>query len=99
MILMAIKGNYCVEYATIEGQSAAALGPESAWMPVLANKFRRQDDTYQNVMADVKEQVAQEGYQSIDNLVSKFKLYYYMPKFETSIFLGTCSTIMHHTCV
>ena len=81
--LKAIKGNYCIEYATIEGQSAAALGPESAWMPVLANRFRRQDDTYQNVMADVKEQVAKEGYQqaqSIDNLTGgKFKLYFYMP--------------------
>ena len=43
MSLMAIKGNYSIEYATIEGQSAAALGPESAWMTVLANTFRRQE--------------------------------------------------------
>ena len=29
--LKAIKGNYSIEYATIEGQPAAALGPESEW--------------------------------------------------------------------
>ena len=82
--LMAIKGNYSIEYATIEGQSAAALGPQSAWMPVLANKFRKQDKTYQNVMAEVKAQVAEEGYQqaqSINNLTAGiFKLYYMPPK-------------------
>ena len=82
--LRAIKGNYCIEYATIEGQSAAALGPQSAWMPVLANKFRRQDKPYQSVMAEVKVQVAEEGYQqaqSIDNLTAGiFKLYYMAPK-------------------
>ena len=78
--LMAIKGNYSIEYATIEGQSAAALDPQSAWMPVLANTFRRQDETYHHVMAEVKQRVAKEGYlqpQTIDNLsAGMFKLYY-----------------------
>ena len=83
MSLMAIKGNYCIEYATIKGQSAPALGPESAWMPVLANIFRREDDSYHNVMAAVKEQMARKKHQQaklIDNLTEgKFTLYY-MPK-------------------
>ena len=60
--LMAIKGNYCIEYATIEGQSAAALGPQSAWMPVLANTFRREDDIYQGVIEEVKAQMANQGH-------------------------------------
>ena len=78
--LMGIKGNYSIEYATIEGQSAAALGPESEWMPVLANTFRREDDSYHHVIAEVKQQIARKKYQqaqSIDNLTEgKFKLYY-----------------------
>ena len=81
--LQAIKGNYCIEYATIKGQPAAALGPQSAWMPLLANTFRRQDDTYQNVIAKVKAQVADDNYQqaqSIDNLTAGIFKLYYMPK-------------------
>ena len=78
--LKAIKGNYSIEYATIEGQPAVALGPESEWMAVLANAFRRGNDSYHNVIAEVKQQVARRGYQqaqSIDNLTEgKFKLYY-----------------------
>ena len=84
MSLRTIKGNYSIEYATINGQSAVPLGPESALLPVLANKFRRQDDAYHHVIADVKHQVAREGYQqaqSIDNLTTGiFKLYYMPPK-------------------
>ena len=76
----AIKGNYCIEYATLQDHQAATIGPESAWMPVLANKLKRRNDTYQNVVADVKREVAEEGHQqaqSIDNLtVGKFKLFY-----------------------
>ena len=82
--LTAIKGNYCIEYATIQGQPAAALGPQSAWMPVLANTLRRDDTSYHNVIADVKQQVHMKGHQraqSIDNLTGgQFKLYHYMPK-------------------
>ena len=78
--LKAIKGNYSIEYATIEGQSATALGPQSEWMPVLANTFRREDDSYHNVIAEVKQQIARKKHQqaqSIDNLTEgKFKLYY-----------------------
>ena len=81
--LMAIKGNYSIEYATIEGQSAAALGPQSAWMPVLASTFRRRDDSYQNVIAEIRKQVAREGYQqaqSLRNLTTGIFKLYYMPK-------------------
>ena len=55
---MAIKGNYSIEYPTINGQSAVALGPQSAWMPVLANTFRREDDSYHHVIPEVKQQIA-----------------------------------------
>lgn len=76
-----IKGNYCIEYATLKDHKAVAAGPESAWMPVLASTLRRRNDTYQNAIAEVKEQVARDGHQqaqSIDNLTGgKFKLYYY----------------------
>ena len=79
-----IKGNYCIEYATLQNHRAAALGPGSAWMPVLADRFMRRDVSYQHVIAEVKEQVAKEGFQqaqSIDNLtVGIFKLYYYKEK-------------------
>lgn len=79
-----IKGNYCIEYATLQNHKAAAVGPASAWMPVLADRLKRRDSTYQNVIAEVKEQVAKEGFQqaqSIDNLTAgKFTLFYYKEK-------------------
>lgn len=76
-----IRGNYCIVYATNEGQSATARGPETAWMHLLAEKFRRRDSTFHNVIEEVKVQVAGTGHQQchlINNLTAGvFKLYYY----------------------
>ena len=90
--IMTIEGNYCIEYATTSGHRADALGPESAWMPLLADKFRRNNDFYHNVIAEVKKQIFKESDkhqrpQSIDNLtVGKFKLYYCKCKRQYLVF-------------
>ena len=75
-----IKGNYCIAYATNEGQSETALGAKTAWIRLVAEKFRRRDDTFHNVIEEVKKQVADEGHQHCQ-LINKlsagvFKLYY-----------------------
>ena len=56
-----IKGNFCIEYATIQDHKAFADGDESAWMPVLARQLRQSNDTYQNVIATVSRMVYRQG--------------------------------------
>ena len=78
--LLAIKGNYCVEFSTLQSYDAGALNTESEWMPVLAERLMGDDDTYFNVMASIRRQVSIEGQQpqTIDNLTTGiFKLYHY----------------------
>lgn len=75
----AIEGNYCIAFATLQNHKAGALATKSIWMPVLAERLMTDDDTYQNVISNVKWQVAQEGQQSqsINSLTTgAFKLYY-----------------------
>lgn len=79
--ITAIRGNYCIVYATNESQSATARGPKTAWMHLLAEKFRRRDITFHSVIEEVKVEVAGAGHQQchlINNLTAGvFKLYYY----------------------
>ena len=77
----AIEGNYCIEFATLQNHQAAALAAESEWMPVLAQKLRRYNDTYVNVIERVKKQISDEGLQqaqTINSLTTAgLKLHYY----------------------
>ena len=76
----AIEGNYCIEFATLQNHDAGALHRESEWMPVLADRFMSDDDTYQSVIEKVRKQVATEGQQpqAITNFTTgTFKLYHY----------------------
>ena len=72
-----IQGNFSIEFATIHDHKAFT----DSWMPVLARELRRNNDTYQNVLAEAKGK-AHERYklqqaQTQGQLTAgKFKLYY-----------------------
>lgn len=77
----AIEGNYCIEFATLQDHKAAGYTYESEWMPVLAHKLRRIDDTYESVIAKVRRQIAIDGTgqqaQTLNSLTTAdLKLYY-----------------------
>ena len=53
-----VLGNYCIDYATIPHHvSYATPGKGSMWMPKLACALREQNDSYQNIAANVKRAV------------------------------------------
>ena len=56
-----VLGNYRIDYATIPHHvSYAASDKGSMWMPKLAHALRTQNDSYQNIAADVKREVQSE---------------------------------------
>ena len=72
-----IQGNFNIEFATIHDHRAFT----DSWMPVLARELRRNDDTYQNVLAKVKGKVHErfklQQAQTLGQLkMDPFKLYY-----------------------
>ena len=98
----AIEGNYCIEFATLQNHDAGALRRESEWMPVLADRLMSDDDTYQNVIAKVRSQVATEGQQpqAITNFTTgMFKLYHYTEGEKYGSNVCVCPCASSHRCV
>ena len=61
-----VVGNYRVDYATIPHHvSYAASDKGSMWMPKLARALRTQNDSYQNIAANVKQEVHSEKQRQI----------------------------------
>ena len=53
-----VSGNYRIDYSTIPSHvSYATPGSGSIWMPKLARALRTQNDSYQNITANVKREV------------------------------------------
>lgn len=99
--LLAIKGNYCMEFSTLLSYDAGALCTESEWMPVLAERLMSDDDTYPNVMASIRRHVSREGQQpqTINNLTTGvFKLYHYSGG-ESESYVCMCPCAYTQLCV
>ena len=72
-----IQGNFNIEFATISDHKAFT----DSWMPVLARELRRNNDTYQNVLAKAKGKAherykLQQAQTQGQLIIGTFKLYY-----------------------
>ena len=72
-----IQGNFNIEFATINDHKAFT----DSWMPVLARELRRNNDTYQNVLAKAKGKAherykLQQAQTQGQLIIGTFKLYY-----------------------
>ena len=72
-----IQGNFNIEFATIHDHKAYT----DSWMPVLARELRRNNDTYQNVLAKAKGKAhqrykLQQAQTQGQLIIGTFKLYY-----------------------
>ena len=72
-----IQGNFNIEFATIHDHKAFT----DSWMPVLARELRRNNDTYQNVLAKAKGKAherykLQQAQTQGQLIIGTFKLYY-----------------------
>ena len=72
-----IRGNFNIEFATIHDHKTFT----DSWMPVLARELRRNNDTYQNVLAKAREKAhqryrLQQAQTQSELNIGTFKLYY-----------------------
>ena len=72
-----IQGNFNIEFATIDDHRAFT----DSWIPVLLRELRRDNDTYQNVLAKVKGKAykrnkLQQAQTQGQLIIKTFKLYY-----------------------
>ena len=72
-----VQANYRIDYATIPDHVAYAGEYGSKWMPLLARKLRKMDDTLQNIAAVVRGEVFRKHVQqceTVDRLHGPLKL-------------------------